>query len=60
MVKKNGEKMYRIYSEHLTDKEYKAWLEYMYLIQFPLCENWHKNNTFCQINEEYINENGND
>ena len=48
--------MYRIYSEHLTDKEYKAWLEYMYLIPCPLCEHWHKNNTFCQMNEEYINE----
>ena len=48
--------MYRIYSEHLTNEEYKAWLEYMYLIPCPLCEHWHKNNTFCQMNEEYINE----
>ena len=43
--------MYRIYSEHLTDKEYKAWLEYMYLIPCPLCEHWHKNNTYCQMND---------
>ena len=52
--------MYRIYSEKLTDEEYNEWLKYMFLILCPLCEHWHKNNTFCQINEEYINENGND
>jgi hypothetical protein len=44
----------RIYSEHLTNDEYSAWLDYMLLIPCPLCEHWHKNNSLCQmpINEE--------
>ena len=42
---------YRIYSEKLTDEEYNAWLSYMSDIFCPLCEHWHKNNTFCQMNE---------
>ena len=43
--------MHRIYSEKLTNEEYEAWLDYMLLIPCPLCEHWHKNNTFCQMNE---------
>tara|TARA_R100000664_G_C2742901_1_gene131118 strand:- start:1346 stop:1576 length:231 start_codon:yes stop_codon:yes gene_type:complete len=41
----------RIYSEHLTSDEYNAWLDYMLLINCPLCEHWHKNNTYCQMND---------
>ena len=48
--------MYRIYSEYLTDEEYEAWLEYMFLIPCPLCEHWHKNNTLCQMPIEEYNE----
>ena len=47
--------MKRIYSEKLTNKEYSAWIDYMLLIPCPLCDDWHKNNTFCQmpINDNY-------
>ena len=51
-IKKGELRMKRIYSEHLTDKEYSAWLDYMLLIHCPLCEHYHKNNSLCQMNDE--------
>ena len=56
-IKKGELRMKRIYSEHLTSKEYNAWLDYMLLIHCPLCEHYHKNNTFCQM--PIIDEGGN-
>ena len=43
--------MKRIYSEHLTNDEYSAWLDYMLLIPCPLCEHWHKNNSMSEALE---------
>ena len=51
-LKKGELEMKRIYSEHLTNDEYSAWLDYMLLIPCPLCEHWHKNNSLCQMNDE--------